>query len=167
MSPPCGSNVPRSQLEDCGTRSPTRASPTCRRRCPTARSRSRRHLRRWEAWFGSAGCTPNSAPGEHAITGVTPRARGGGAVRFWWSKARCYPKCYLPLALPVLSLGLLHSQTRHLQSIAGHPKGHEGLHRIANPPSRVRIPAAPLAEVASVFSCADRDAEKCEVLPEV
>ena len=38
-------------------------------------------------------------------------------VRIWRSTARCYPKCYLPPALPVFSRGLLHSQTRRLQAI--------------------------------------------------
>ncbi len=44
----------------------------------------------------------------------------------------------------VMARGLLHSQTRRFQTITGHPEGHEGPHRIANPPSRVQLPAAAL-----------------------
>ena len=69
----------------------------------------------------------------HAITGVTPRARGDTVVRIWRSTARCYPKCYLPPALPVFSRGLLHSQTRRLQAIAGPWQGHEETERNHNP----------------------------------
>ena len=47
--------------------------------------------------------------------------------------ARCYLKCYLPPALPVFSQGLLHSQTRRLQAIAGLPQGYEGTERNHNP----------------------------------
>ena len=54
-------------------------------------------------------------------------------VRIWRSTARCYPKCYLNPTLLEFSRGLLHSQTRHLQAIAGLPQGHEGTERNHNP----------------------------------
>ena len=49
------------------------------------------------------------------------------------STARCYLKCYLNLTLLVFSRGLLHSQTRRLQAIAGLWQGHEGTERNHNP----------------------------------
>jgi hypothetical protein len=53
------------------------------------------------------------------------RPTPGGVVGIWRSTARCY----LNPTLTVFSRGLLHSQTRRLQAIAGLPQGHEGTER--------------------------------------
>jgi hypothetical protein len=62
----------------------------------------------------------------------------------------CYLKCYQKRDLLWFLRNMLVRLRLLLPAIVGLSQGHTGALRIANPPSRVRIPAAPLIALARI-----------------
>jgi len=91
-----------------------------------------------------------------AGSGRRPRAVSGGQGLPIGDRLRgCYLKCYLDTTLFEFSRGLLHSQTRRLQAIAGLWQGHEGTERNHNPRVGGSSPSsatAPVAQAATVIN---------------